>query len=76
MATEHDEAEWHRPENWRGGILGIYVAPRDSRVWVPKRLPGLGWTLNFARRASWLWLAVLLGLPVAIVATHLWRDGR
>ena len=37
----------------------------DPALWVPKRL-GLGWTLNFAHRRSWLILALLL-LPVGLV---------
>jgi uncharacterized membrane protein len=63
---EQDRSEWSRPENWRGGWLGVYVAPRDSRVWVPKRAPWIGWTLNFAHRRSWAWLIGLIGLPAVI----------
>ena len=72
---EQNRREWERPENWRGGWLGIYVAPRDTRVWVPKRVPGLGWTLNFAHRRSWLWLGGLIGVPAAL-AVWLGRSGR
>jgi uncharacterized membrane protein len=70
MATAAEEREWRDPRNWRGGWLGVYVAPRDPRVWVPKRRPAFGWTLNFAHRTSWIWLAALLlpGLVVAVVA--------
>ena len=65
--SERDEAEWLDPDNWRGGWLGFYVAPRDSRVWVPKKLPGMGWTLNFAHPQSWLWLLALLASPLVVV---------
>lgn len=65
--AERNDAEWHRDENWRGW-LDSYVAPNDTRVWVPKRSPWMGWTLNFAHRVSWLWLAALLGLPLLGVA--------
>ena len=47
MVTEAEEREWRDPRNWRAKWLGVYVAPRDPRVWVPKRRPGLRWTLNF-----------------------------
>ena len=45
------DEEWHRAENWYGGWLGLYHAPRDPRVWVPKRPPHFGWTLNFGLSA-------------------------
>jgi uncharacterized protein DUF5808 len=61
------QAEWENPGNWR---LSLYYAPRDSRVWVRKRNPTFGWTLNFAHRQSWFWLAVLVGLPVLLI---IWR---
>lgn len=43
----------------------FYVNPDDARIWVPKPI-GVGWTLNFARPASWAVLALML-LPVAAV---------
>jgi uncharacterized membrane protein len=52
-------------DHWRGVF---YYNPDDSSLWVGKRF-GIGWTLNFAHRASWLVLAAMLLLPiVAIVA--------
>ena len=50
------------PSNYTWGVF--YAAPADPRVWVPKRL-GLGYTLNFAHRASWLWMLAILGAAVA-----------
>lgn len=47
-------------EGWNGLF---YCNPRDPRVWLPK-LAGLGYTLNFAHRQAWWWLAVLLVLPL------------
>jgi len=35
------------PANWKWGIF--YVCPADPRLIVPKRIEGLGWTLNFGR---------------------------
>lgn len=75
MATETEEREWEDPRNWRGGLLGIYVAPRDPRVWVPKRRPGFGWTLNFAHRASWGWLLALLAPALVVIVATLWTGG-
>ena len=65
--------EWARPENWRGGPLGLYSSERDTRVWVPKRNPAMGWTVNLAHRPGRLWLAALMGVPLIVL---LWRLGR
>jgi uncharacterized membrane protein len=44
------------PEGYHGLI---YKNPNDERLWVPKRL-GWGWTINFAHRAAWPTLLLLL----------------
>lgn len=64
--TDPHRLEWENPANWRGGLLGVYVAPRDPRIWVPKKY-GYGWTLNFAHRGSWYWLIGLIALPLLVV---------
>ena len=69
--TAHDqhainEQEWRRPENWRG-LLGSYSSPRDTRLWVPKSTPALGWTLNFAHRAAYWTLVGLLIPPLGVL---------
>jgi hypothetical protein len=56
------KAEWENPANWRWH--GLYIAPRDPRVWVRKRNPIYGWTINLAHRQSWIWLG------------YLWRSSR
>ena len=76
MPTEDEEREWKDPRNWRAGWLGVYVAPRDPRVWVPKRRPEFGYTLNFAHRRSWLWLAALLVPSLIIAAVAIWSSTR
>lgn len=53
------------PSGWRAGGL-VYYAPDDPAVFVPKR-SGLGQTLNFARPSAWVWLGVLVFLPLLIV---------
>ncbi len=64
-----DENEWANPDNWTGpGWLSVYFSKRDSRVWVPKRAPGLGWTINLGRPGGVAWLlAVILGLPLLVL---------
>ena len=62
-----NEAEWARPENWYGGLLGIYASARDTRLIVPKRRPWMGWTLNVARPAGILFTALAVA-AIAIAA--------
>lgn len=37
----------------------FYVCRDDPRTIVPKRIRGLGWTLNFAHPATYVWVVVL-----------------
>ena len=62
-----NEAEWARPENWHGGLLGIYASARDTRLIVPKRRRWMGWTINVGRPAGILFMASLVG-GIAIAA--------
>jgi uncharacterized membrane protein len=62
-------AEWQNPENWSGpGQGGFYFSKQDSRTWVPKSIPAMGWTINVGQPAGARWLlGFLVGLPLAIV---------
>ena len=62
---EVNEREWTTAANWR---FGIYNAPLDTRVWVPKPRKWMGWTLNFAHAVAYVWLAALLLPAVFVVA--------
>ena len=54
---------WHDdPANWKLGI--IYFNPLDKRIFPPKRMKGMGWTINFANPISILAMA---GLVVFII---------
>ncbi len=66
---ETNRAEWQNPENWGGpDWMAVYFSKCDTRTWVPKRLPWMGWTLNLARDGGVYWLAgFLAGIPTAIV---------
>lgn len=43
---EIDRAERENPANWSDILVGVYFSKRDSRTWVRKRPPGIGWTLD------------------------------
>ena len=61
-----NQQEWEQPENWTGWF-GAYRSVHDNRVWVPKRDPAYGWTLNFAHRDAWWSLLGLLIVPIALL---------
>lgn len=69
-----NEAEWGNPANWSDSVVGVYFSKRDSRVWVPKRVPAWGWTINLGHPAGAWWLVALLA--AGPVVGRLLRRGR
>ena len=62
---EINEAEWSNHDNWS---VGLYFSKKDSRTWVPKSVPWMGWTLNLGRRAGAMWmLGFFIGIPMFII---------
>lgn len=58
--------KWHKdPENWKAGIF--YYNPEDKRMFPPKRIAGMGWTINFANPYSLLAYALLFLIVFAIL---------
>lgn len=43
--------------------LGFYRDPEDPRLFVPKRIPTMGWTINLAHRHG---RAALIGLTLFV----------
>jgi uncharacterized membrane protein len=54
----------NREDNYKWGLF--YYNPDDSRVIVPKRNPGFGWTLNFARFYSWFIIIMIVAIAVLV----------
>ncbi len=61
MKSKFDQYENDRmiqdPTNYKVGI--IYFNRKDQRILVPKRIIGMGWTLNFANIYTYV---LILGL--------------
>jgi uncharacterized membrane protein len=72
---EVNTREWADPRNWRGWFC-IYSSKADDRIWVPKRNPRMGLTLNFAHRGAWWSLLGLSIVPLGFVLLFvlLWLD--
>ena len=58
-----NQSAWENDDNWSGGFLSLYFSKTDTRVWVPKRRPAMGLTLNLGRSAGARWFVFLLLLP-------------
>ena len=64
---EINKAEWENSDNWTKGsnLLCVYFSHKDSRTWVPKRIPWMGVTMNLGKVAGVAWLTgFLVGLPL------------
>ena len=71
---EINQAEWRKPENWS---CGFYFSKKDSRTWVPKSIPWMGWTVNIGKPAGACWLlGFIIGLPVIIIVIQITSAGK
>ncbi|SOD90142.1 DUF5808 domain-containing protein [Caenispirillum bisanense] len=66
--SQHDlDALWQDDAHWGHGRIGLYFCKRDPRLFVRKRRPSMGWTVNLAHRAAGLVLVGITIVPVLIV---------
>lgn len=61
MSRNYDRID---PDKYKWGIF--YYNPEDTRVIVPKRTMGLGYTLNFAQPLSWLVIAGIAAFAIGV----------
>jgi uncharacterized membrane protein len=58
--------KWHKdPKNWKFG--GIYYNKEDNRIFPPKRIAWMGWTINFANLKSIIAFLILFGIVLTIL---------
>jgi uncharacterized membrane protein len=51
--------QWHAdPDNWKLGIF--YFNKKDKRIFPPKKIAWMGWTVNFANPLSILSIVAIL----------------
>jgi uncharacterized membrane protein len=59
---ERNDREWNDPVNWKGPF---YVAPGDTRPFVPKRGRRRGYTVNFANPLGRTFVLAVVALVLA-----------
>jgi uncharacterized membrane protein len=58
------ERKFYDPDKYKWGFF--YFDPKDSRIFVPKNIRWLGFTVNFANPLSYLIIAAIISLIVVI----------
>ena len=58
MTSQENKDKWHADSsNWKLGVL--YFNKEDKRIFVPKRIGFLGWTVNFANPIAYV---IMIGI--------------
>jgi uncharacterized membrane protein len=58
--------KWRKdPNNWKWDCL--YYNKEDQRLFPPKRIPWMGWTINFANWKSILAFLLVLGSILLLI---------
>jgi len=65
--SEEIQNEWNNdPNNWIWGFF--YYNPKDNRLFPPKRIKELGWTINFANPNSVFLVLVVIAILLILGA--------
>jgi len=57
--SQETQNQWSNdPNNWKWGVF--YFNRDDNRIFPPKRIPWMGWTINFAKPKSILAFVLML----------------
>lgn len=52
------------PKNWKLGVF--YFNPQDKRIFVPKRVAAMGFTINFAHPLAAFVVATILAFIIVL----------
>ena len=71
--NQANDAQWNNAQNWAGPkLFAVYFSKADSRLWVPKRIPWMGWTLNLGHPKGAVWLVgIIVGIVLLQIAVLL-----
>ena len=65
-----NQREWENPDNWHGpDWRAVYASKQDCRIWVPKKIPWMGWTLNLGHSAGQYCLVGLIAATLTLIIT-------
>jgi uncharacterized membrane protein len=64
---EINKAEWENPDNWSDRFGCFYFSKKDSRIWVRKRPPWRGGTLNVAHPKGAYWCVAFMLMPFFVL---------
>jgi len=66
--SQEQQDQWHNdPKNWKWGFF--YCNPEDKRLFVDKRNPNFGATVNFAHPKSYLFIIGIVAFIVLVLFT-------
>ncbi|WET01042.1 DUF5808 domain-containing protein [Flavobacterium sp. YJ01] len=64
--SEEEKNNWHNdPNNWIWGLF--YYNPNDKRMFPPKKIKEMGWTINFANPNS-IFICIIIILLLMILS--------
>ena len=67
--SEETKRQWHQdPNNWIWGIF--YYNKEDNRIFPPKRIAWMGWTVNFANPISVSIFLILILLAFIVLISN------
>ena len=64
-----NQEEWQKEDNWGGPKWGaVYFSKKGKRIFVPKRIRWMGYTVNLAHtQGVLLFVGALFGIPVVVI---------
>lgn len=63
--SQEKQDQWSKdPNNWKFGCF--YFNPEDKRIFPPKRISWMGWTVNFANPKSIVAFLIMIGFFIFI----------
>ncbi len=61
-----NQKSWNDQRNWSWRSFGgLYFSKQDTRLFVPKPISAMGWTLNLARPAAAALFVSVIALTIA-----------
>lgn len=66
-----NDQHWKNEKNWGAGLCGFYFCKEDTRLWVPKKNPVMGVTINLGHPKGGFTLISLFLIPIFFLVAGL-----